>query len=72
MTHSQKDDLILAVTIIAGLIIIVSLRIYFSAEPEPIESTRPVVMHCTVISNIEGVITLNDDCKITVIGEVRK
>jgi len=35
----------------------------------PIESTRNVILTCIVKSNIEGVITLNDDCKITVIGE---
>jgi len=38
-------------------------------KTEPIESTRTVVWSCTVKSNIEGVITLNDDCKLTVIGE---
>jgi len=31
------------------------------------ESTRRVIQDCTVKSNIEGVITLNDDCKITVV-----
>lgn len=36
---------------------------------EPAESARASILTCTVKSNIDGVITLNDDCKITVIGE---
>jgi len=65
MDDDITPDIILITMISVAVIIIVSAWIYFSPEPEPIESTRPVVLTCTVKSNIEGVITLNDDCKIT-------
>jgi len=70
MTHDQRENLILIALMAAGAIIIGSFTMYFSNfEPikHPIESTRPVILTCTVKSNIEGVITLNDDCKITVV-----
>lgn len=43
--------------------------IYDEMLATPVESTRRVLLSGSVKSNIEGVITLNDDCKITVIGE---
>ncbi len=70
MNNEQRSDFILSAMVLAGIIIVASSGFYFSDPPEkPIESTRNSVLTCTVKSNIDGVITLNDDCKITVIGE---
>jgi len=63
--------MVMAITL--AIMASVFVAIYFLMWEEqistPIESTRTVMLTCTVKSNIEGVITLNDDCKITVIGE---
>lgn len=56
----------LVVTVLTVVWMFITVANY---EPEPIESTRRVVLSCTVKSNIDGVITINDECKITVIGE---
>lgn len=36
-------------------------------KTEPVYSTRQVILTCTVKSNIDGVITLNDECDIRVV-----
>jgi len=53
MTYEQKNGVILAAMLLSAMIIIVSFWMYISAP----------------MKHSEGVITLNDDCKITVIGE---
>lgn len=66
MTHEQKDYVILFIMLAAAVIIIASFWMHISVPTNhPIESTRRVVLNCTVKSNIDGVITVNDDCKIT-------
>ncbi len=69
MNNEQRSGLITAIMLAAAGIIIVNGWLYFSTAKEPVESTWRRVLSCTVKSNIDGVITLNDDCKITVIGE---
>jgi len=60
----------IGIFLIALLILVILVTISDKhTYSEPIESTRTVMLACTVKSNIDGVITLNDDCKITVIGE---
>lgn len=72
MDHSETWYIPYLCVIAIG-IIIVSFSVFLhqlpEPEPEPIESTRRVIINCTVKSNIDGVITLNDECDITVIGE---
>jgi len=66
MNNEQRSDLILIVMMMVAIIMILSSGFYFSDSPaKPIESTRASILTCTVKSNIDGVITLNDDCKIT-------
>ena len=44
---------------------------FFETTPinNPVELTRQVILTCTVKSNIDGVITLNDECDLKIIGE---
>lgn len=60
---------IVVLIVLSALVAVAHITRDENPKPEPRESTRTVMFTCTVKSNIEGVITLNDDCKITVIGE---
>lgn len=66
MTLEQRNNLILAVMLLVGGIMIWSVIVFIGSPiKHPIESTITSILTCTVKSNIDGVITLNDDCKIT-------
>jgi len=70
MTFDQKRTTKILLCLFVMILMVLWAALSYKPPPvKPIESTRAVVLSCTVKSNIEGVITLNDDCKITVIGE---
>jgi len=64
MTFDQKRTTKILLCFFVMILMVLWAALSYK-PPEPIESTRPVALTCTVKSNIEGVITLNDDCKIT-------
>jgi hypothetical protein len=65
MTYDQETSAIGARGAIFFSAILIVLWATRSPPAKPIESTRASILTCTVKSNIDGVITLNDDCKIT-------
>jgi len=73
MRNNQKRTLITFSWFMAVIIIFLSIGSFMAEQPkQPVESDRRVILTCTVKSNIDGVITLNDECDLTAIGEVRK
>jgi hypothetical protein len=66
----NSQDVITCIATVALVFSVFMIGVSHEREKsEPTESTRASILTCTVKSNIDGVITLNDDCKITVIGE---